>query len=214
MAKPPSVIVLSVIPSWSKTKTDTSSDSGIVMAVMSVARPLTRKNPRISTTNSAPSRNLNEVCLPQDVPLDQDTLGQALGELVEAALQPRGDGQRVDPWLLLDHQDHRVALVEGARAAPNRVRRLDDLRHIPHQDGHPLARRDDPLPQILGVARPPQRIDQPLLPALGEDARRRVLVATLDGLGHLQGAEVVGQEPRGLQQDLKLLGLPAHQQDL
>ena len=57
MVRPPSVIVLMVMPSSEMTVTPATSESGIARAEMRVVRTLPRKRARTKTTKNAPSRS-------------------------------------------------------------------------------------------------------------------------------------------------------------
>jgi hypothetical protein len=57
MAMPPRVIVLMVAPKACITMTATTSESGMAVSVMKVARTLARKSSTMATTRMPPSRS-------------------------------------------------------------------------------------------------------------------------------------------------------------
>ena len=85
----------------------------------------------MTTTRIAPSRSasthvvdgdLDEVRLPEDVPVDRHARRQRLLDVVQRAVELSGQGQRVGAGLLLDAEDHcRLALGRALAALDRRA---------------------------------------------------------------------------------------------
>ena len=84
---------------------------------------------------------LDEVGLPEDVPVNGDAGRQLLLERVELAVQPLGDLDRVGARLLLHADDHRGLAAAGAFAALERGA-LADVGDVAHEDRTIAAQRD------------------------------------------------------------------------
>ena len=85
IAMPPSVIVLMLAPKARSARTAAASESGMAVSVMAAARRLARNSTTTTTTRMPPSRSarddvvdrdLDEVRLPEDPPVDRHARGQ------------------------------------------------------------------------------------------------------------------------------------------
>ena len=160
----------------------------MAVSVMAAARKLARKRRTIATTSSPPSRSacddvvdrdLDEVGLPEDPPVDRHAARQLALKRVELSIEPRRELDRVGAGLFLDADDHRRLAVARSLAALER-RAFTHVGDVADEHRPIAAQRDDAVADLLRRAGPADRLQHVLLRAFHVDAGGRVLARAAD----------------------------------
>ncbi len=109
--------------------------------------------------DDVPDSDLDEVGLPEDIPVDLHPLGEGLLDRVELCVEPLRQLERVRARLLLDAEDHRGTAV--VRALAQLHRRADPhLAELADQHGLGAAHGDHGLADVGRRADPADAVDE------------------------------------------------------
>ena len=167
-------------------------------------------------------RNLDEVRLPEEVLVDEHALRERTLNLSQDLIQLPRQRERIGVRLLLDGDNHaglddrlpiRTPARRRRRPALDRRTDLNDA-EIADLDRPPVANHHDGVRDVIGCLDAPDAPDDRLLPALDQEARRDVLVAGPQRLGHIVKAKPVRPKPLRREHHLVLLFVAADRRHL
>ena len=174
---------------------------------------MTSPAPSANAVNRLLERLLDEVRLPEEIPVDLHALRQRSLDVVERRFDPLGQLQRVHGGLLLNADDHRGSRVVRAFAALDRGA-FPHGPDIADEHGRRIGRFDGDRGDRLGVAKPSDAADQVLLTFGDLKTGRRISVRGRQRRFDLLERHLVGRQTRRIEHHLVLLLLASRRDHL